>query len=278
MILSLLRITIRRFLVKRNDRSRKYAVAATTANSMFATQLFEYTPAPGQFINKSPGDLASAKSVLGAKSGLVTLGAFGGGIVLGFENPVLNKAGDDIIIYSNAFVNLAEPGVVWVMEDTNGNGKPDDIWYEIKGSEFGKEGYKRNYAVTYTKPDLETAEIPWKDNLGNTGTVKTNSFHKQSYFPLWLNSNEYTVRGTLLPSSNINFGAQVMSLPFEKGYADNSSAGNDRIDIADAMDESGKTIKLNSIKFIKVQTGILADMKALGELSTEIKGVEGLNF
>ena len=242
---------------------------------MYANQLFEYTPAPGQFINVSPGNLASAKTVLGVKNGLVTLGAFGGSIVLGFEEPVLNKEGDDLVIYSNAFANFAEPGVVWVMEDVNGNGKPDDTWYEIKGSEFGKEGYMRDYTVTYTKPDLETAEIPWKDNLGNTGTVKTNSSHEQSYFPLWLNSNEYTLTGTVLPATNISSGK---SMSFEKGYADNASAGSDKIDISDAMSKSGEAVNLNSIKFIKIQTGILADIGSFGELSTEIKGVENLSL
>src|SRR5690606_33774042 len=100
-------------------------------------------------INKTPGNLASAEGILG-KKGMVTLGAFGGSIVLGFDHIVSNVAdADDIIIYGNASATGAEPGTVWVMEDTNGNGKPDDIWYEIKGSEYGKEGYISNYTVTY---------------------------------------------------------------------------------------------------------------------------------
>lgn len=254
-----------------------YMVQTTAANSMFANQLFEYHPAPGQFINKSEGDLASAKSVLAGKTGLVSLGAFGGYIVLGFEKPVVNKDGDDFVIYNNAFADFAEPGVVWVMEDSNANGLPDDTWYELKGSEYGKSGYIRNYSVTYTKPNPLQAEIPWKDNLGKSGTVKVNHFNKQSYFPLWANVDEYTLTGTLLPSIQINLESVLNSTAFEKGYADNA-IGKDSFDIADAIDEKGNSVILKNIKFIKVQTGILADLKSLGELSTEIKGVEGLSF
>ncbi|WP_353134347.1 cell surface protein [Pseudopedobacter sp.] len=257
----------------------KKSVAVTDANRMYANQLFEYVPAPGQFINKTPGNLASAEGILG-KKGMVTLGAFGGSIVLGFDHLVNNTTdSDDIIIYGNASATGAEPGTVWVMEDTNGNGKPDDIWYEIKGSEYGKEGYISNYTVTYTRPEPITADVPWKDNLGNSGVIKTNAFHKQSYFPLWIGGNEYTVKGTLLPSANIDKSrpTSIASYPFAKGYADNAT-GSDRIDIADAMDSNGNRVNLRGIHFVKIQTGILDDLGWLGELSTEVLGVADLSF
>lgn len=41
---------------------------------------------------------------------------------------------------------------MWVMQDVNGNGLPDDTWYQLKGSEYGKEETIETYAVTYYRP------------------------------------------------------------------------------------------------------------------------------
>lgn len=249
-----------------------------TSNS-FVTRLMEYNPAPGQFINKAPGNLVSAQGILG-KKGMVTLGAWGGYIVLGFDHTVINEANkDDIIVYGNPMPNFAEPGIIWVMQDENGNGLADDTWYEIAGSEFNKPGYKRNYSVTYKRPVPATADVPWTDSDGKSGVVKTNTFHKQPYFPEWVTGNEYTLTGSLLPSTGIDMTVPtyITSAPFAWGYADNT-AGGDKIDIAKAVDKDGKPVALGGIDFIKIQTAIQANMGWLGELSTEVIGVEDLGI
>ncbi|AOM80365.1 cell surface protein [Pedobacter steynii] len=254
-------------------------VPVTPTSNSFVTKLLEYSPAPGQFINKAPGNLVSAQGILG-KKGMVTLGAWGGYIVLGFDHTVINETGkDDIIVYGNPMPNFAEPGIVWVMQDENGNGLADDTWYEISGSEFNKTGYRRNYSVTYTRPVPTTADVPWKDSDGNTGVVKTNSFHKQSYFPEWITGNTYTLKGSLLPSTGINMSnpSYITSTPFAWGYADNT-VGGDKIDIAKAVDKDGKSVALGGIDFIRIQTAIQANMGWLGELSTEVIGVEDLSL
>jgi hypothetical protein len=246
----------------------------TPTSNMYVTDLFEFLPAPGQFINKAPGNMESAQGILG-KKGMVSLGSWGGYIVLGFDHTVINQADkEDIIIYNNAMGNFAEPGIVWVMQDENGNGKPDDTWYEIAGSAFNQPGYVRNYEVTYTKPDPITAPINWKDNKGNTGKVETNTYHKQSYYPAWATGNEYTLKGSLLPSTNIDMSnpSFITSAPFAWGYADNTNGG-DKIDIANAVDKDGKKLNLKGVDFIKIQTAIQANMGWLGELSTEVLGV-----
>lgn len=250
----------------------------TDHSNIYVTTLFEYKPAPGQFINKAPGNHESAEGILGGK-GLVSLGAWGGYIVLGFDHTVVNNDGEDIMIYGNAMANFAEPGVVYVMQDENGNGEPDDIWYELAGSEFGKDGVIRDYSVTYTRPEPATADIPWKDNQGNEGVVETNTFHRQPYYPEWIAENEYTLTGVLLPSGNIDMSnpRYITSNPFEFGYADNMQGG-DKIDISNAVDAEGNKINLTGIDFIKIQTGIQANMGWLGELSTEVLGVADLNL
>lgn len=256
-----------------------YVLRPVTAESlMYVTQLFEYTPAPGQYINESFGSKTGAEGLLG-KKGLVSLGAWGGSIVLGFDHTVLNGEKEDIIVYANAMSNFAEPGIVWVMQDENNNGKPDDTWYEVAGSDFGKVGYKRNYSVTYTRPTPDTDPIPWKDSDGNTGVVATNTFHKQSYFPKWITGNEYTITGSILPSTGINMTnpSYITSTPFAWGYADNTGGG-DKIDISSAVDQKGNKVSLSGIDFIKIQTALQANMGWLGELSTEVAGIADLSF
>ncbi|WP_345951900.1 cell surface protein [Mucilaginibacter sp. PAMB04274] len=250
----------------------------TTQSSAYVTQLFDYTPGPGQFVNTAFGDADAAKTVLNGKQGLVSLGSYGGNIVLGFDHTVLNQSGkEDIVIYNNASATFAEPGVVWVMQDVNSNGKPDDIWYELSGSAQNSAGYTRNYSITYTRPSSPANEVSWTDNLGNSGSVKTNTFYKQAYYPVWITANTYTLTGTLLPSSNINNAGIITSTPFTFGYADNS-AGSDKLDIANAIDEKGNKVALKGIDFIKIQTGIPYNLGLLGELSTEVKGIADISI
>src|ERR1700744_5067109 len=168
----------------------------TSSSNAYVTQLFEFNPAPGQFINTGLADTVAAMGTLKTDQGLVSLGAWGGYIIVGFDHTVLNKHDTtDFVVYGNAFSLFAEPGVVWVMQDTNGNGKPDDTWYELAGSETGKVGYKTNYSVTYTRPNCDTCSVPWTDNQGKTGVVQTNIFHTQAYFPIGIKGNTYTLTG-----------------------------------------------------------------------------------
>jgi hypothetical protein len=252
----------------------------TASSNAYVTLLFEFNPAPGQFINTPIADTVAAQGTLKTDQGLVSLGAFGGYIVLGFDHTVLDVPGkDDLIVYGNAFPSFAEPGVVWVMQDTNGNGKPDDTWYELAGSETGKVGYKTDYSVTYTRPNCDTCSVPWTDNQGKTGVVQTNIFHTQAYFPIGIKGNTYTLTGTLLPSSNVDLSdpLNITSTAFAFGYSD-STSGGDTMDIANAVDKNGTKVNLKGIDFIKVQTGIQINMGWLGELSTEFCGAADLSI
>ncbi|UEG55169.1 cell surface protein [Mucilaginibacter daejeonensis] len=252
----------------------------TAQSSAYVTQLFDYSPAPGQFINTSSGNMDAAKGVLNGKTGLVSLGAYGGNIVLGFDHTVMNEPNkEDIIIYNNASTGYAEPGVVWVMRDSNGNGLPDDVWYELAGSATDKAGYKRDWVVYYSRPDVPTNDVPWMDGFGVKGVVKTNTYHKQPYYPEWITKNTLILEGPLLPTTNINSTNPtfITSNAFEYGYADNTPGG-DKLDIANAVDNRGNKVSLRGIDFIKVQTGIAYDLGWLGELSTEIKGIADISL
>jgi len=254
----------------------------TSLSSAYVDTVFSFMPAPGQFVNT---DLASINTVGEiTQNKTISLGAWGGQIVLGFDHTVINKEGNDILITGNATGTSAEPGIVWVSFDENGNGKPDDAWYELKGSAYGTPGYERGYKVTYFNPKAGNAahDIKWEDNHGNTGYIKANTYHTQSYYPDWITADSYTLEGSKLPDTNINMEntSLITSKPFDYGYADNiaTSSGGDSLDISHAMDQDGQLVKLKGIDFIKIQTGILKDMGWLGEQSTELSSVGDLSL
>ena len=89
----------------------------------------------------------------------VSLGSFGGYVIVGFDHSIPNKGGYDFAIQGNAFLSdqggSNEPGIVWVMQDVNGNGLPDDEWYELKGSETGNGSTIQDYEVTYRCPHAQ---------------------------------------------------------------------------------------------------------------------------
>jgi hypothetical protein len=251
----------------------------TASSKAYVTSFFEYNPAPGQFINTSIANDSAARSILAGSPGLLTLGAFGGYVTYGFDHTVLDKTGPDLFVVGNATGISAEPGVVWVSADLNGNGQPDDPWFELAGSAASQPGYLRNYAVTYARPNPANGNVSWTDNQGHSGFVLTNPYHTQDYYPDNLAPDSYTLTGTLLPSANIDTSnaAIFTSLPFSYGYCDNHPGG-DSVDIASAIDSAGKPVSLIGIDFIRIQTGILFNMGWIGEQSTEVTAIADLSL
>lgn len=279
----------------------------TELSSKYSTVVYDYTPAPGQFINeKSTGgmtsDLLTMEDACRWAQGrldkqlFVSLGGFGGYIVVGFDHSISSSNGDyDFAVAGNAFLSQNgasnEPGIVYVMQDANGNGLPDDTWYELRGSEHDALPTVRNYSVTYFRPATAKANVEWTDNLGNRGSIDyLPSFHKQDfYYPAWIARDSFTLSGTCLESRNVcdpvtGFWSND---EYAWGYADNMGSDNavignfpqcNRFKISDAVDSNGKCVVLEYIDFIKVQTGVNAKSGWLGELSTEVTGFIDLHL
>ncbi len=166
--------------------------------SPYITKVFEYMPAPGQFVNKLPeyekGDTHSDmlrkanEWLVGEDAWTITLGGWGGYVIIGFDHTIVNVAGRrDFRINGNAFGSTmgrpgapfggsCEPGIVMVAYDKNKNGEPDnDEWYEIKGSaNFSAESEPwygialengndtqviRDYEMTYHRPVSEEQHV-----------------------------------------------------------------------------------------------------------------------
>lgn len=270
---------------------------ASAASSRFQNAVYEFLPAPGQLVGEKTeagytgnertheDAVAYAAGRLEARS-YVSLGGFGGYLIVGFDHSIARmESGYDFSIQGNAFDTSSEPGVVWVMQDVNGNGEPDDEWYELRGSETGKEGTVSGYAVTYYRPAGKGMDVQWTDSEGHSGTIEyKGEFHDQDfYYPAWA-ADTYTLRGTLLESRNmVDDRGFWINRPYEWGYADNYGsdclAGGDAMDgkgqsngfrIANAMQPDGTPVELKYIDFVKVQVGVNAKSGPLGEVSTEV--------
>lgn len=263
-----------------------YFRSIATGNKATAAKAFDYIPAPGQFINYQIGStktkaLTDLQNALNNNSAPY-IGAYGGYWIVGFDHSVTNVEGKaDLKIAGNAFAGWSEPGIVWVMQDENGNGLPDDTWYELAGSEANKSETKTRYAITYYKPQAAASNVLWTDNLGRTGSVDYNGYHSQAYyFPMFIAEDYYTLSGTCL-GSTMEIGAIESSAGYAWGYVDNWGDGsrpNNEFWIEDAMKADGTPANLKYIDFVKVHTGMTGKGAAVGEISTEAEIPTDLNF
>jgi hypothetical protein len=274
---------------------QKY-VPRTGGTSPYIAAVDEYVPAPGQFVNTMPqyedGDDAAAMAqkctnlLANNNGGVVTLGGYGGYITFHFDHSVKNVPGEyDLLINGNANASSAEAGIVMVSQDTNNNGLPDDAWYELSGSadvdSVGKVIY--GYQCTYTYAPM--SNIPWSDNMNNSGTVDRNTFHAQEYFPQWLkDKGTLTFFGTRLPNNahdTSGNGTYWVLDALRYGYADNKpnadiEANSFKIDWA--VDPVTRTpVSLQYVDFVRVYTALNQKAGWLGETSTEISGARDLH-
>lgn len=290
-----------------DDEQRGVGREPTESSSKYSTTVYDYTPAPGQFINEnSTGGMTTDILTMEAacrwaqerldKRLFVSLGGFGGYIVVGFDHSITSSEGDyDFAVAGNAFLSgngaSNEPGIIYVMQDSNCNGVPDDTWYELRGSEYDSETTLRDYSVTYFRPSEPNSPVEWIDKLGNKGCIDyLFAYHKQNfYYPAWISENSYTLSGRCLEPHNVcNPTTGLWSNnEYSWGYADNMGTDNitigelkqcNRFKISDAVNENGKSAGLKYIDFIKVQTGVNSKSGLLGEISTEVFGFIDLHL
>lgn len=279
-----------------------FLLVSFQTEAQFISEVLEYSPAPGQLINVEPwGTPEGVHSLEGDINGSVCLGAFGGYLIFRFEDPVENDPqnpfGIDFSIFGNPMPEWSEPGVVWVMKDENLNGKADDTWYELAGSDYWFSTTRKLYAVTYSNPGgVNASNVPWEDQGGIQGMILANGVHTQPYYPLHdsfpsIDAESYTLEGTSIQGLIYEHSTGMRSIRRSFGYADNhprgaapytipdnpytresENSGGDAFDIGWAVNSDGAYVELDQIHFIKVQSGILADGGILGELSTELTG------
>lgn len=268
-------------------------------------KVYEWMPAPGQFINENTLDGDGFEEISTMEEAIewaqnrlnsnqyVSLGAFGGYIVVGLDHSIPSGVNEyDFYVTGNAFISnnggSNEPGIVWVMQDTNRNGKPDDRWYELAGSDSSNPETVHDYSVIYYRPEGPGMDTQWIASDGEAGVVKyVAPFHKQDYYyPVWVTEDSYTLTGTLLSSRNSQNPDTGFwnNKAYGWGYADNIGSDNLTANatansgqrcgfkISNAVNADGSSVNLEYVDFVKIQTGVLATSGALGEISTEVLG------
>src|ERR1035437_4072733 len=111
-------------------------------SSAYITKVYDYVYGPGQ--HAKIAKMTDISNFIGEPTndkGWLYLGGFGGYVVAGFDHNVANGDGFDFEVYALKGAS-PEPGVVYVMSDTNGDGLPNETWYELKGNQF--DNSKRN--------------------------------------------------------------------------------------------------------------------------------------
>lgn len=250
----------------------------------------EYIAAPSQYTNNPIyGSTSEMEKTLSSGGAVASLGNFGGYVIYEFNQEIDNSSshryGIDFTISGNAFngaYTTQEPGQVWVSQDGNN-------WYALAGSEHYEDETVWDYSVTYHNTQTNTST--YTDSLGENGNVSARSPYpsKDVYTTVGFDENSVTLSGVLLrknltssPSNGIStsFGyvdalskasAEAVSNPYTENPKQNGADG--QFDIAWTVDEKGIPVRLDSIKYVKVQTATFIDSGVFGEKSTEISKV-----
>lgn len=294
----------------------------TAHASPFATFVVSYDPAPGQFVNhdqfndpdRALGAPVGGGTNIADQSSIVSLGAFGGSITLGFDQTVtddlLNPFGMDAIVFSNAFFSGSNPNDHWaecatieISYDTNQNGLADDAWYLIPGSHI-------------LSPQDQWMSATWDDNVsddtyppmnetwlppGSFGTWSTNAYELPSKLFASLivrnPSEDEMVEGifgyaeyspTLLlgdldadnivddPQMSVGDFYTTPDDPFEIGMSP-GSGGGDAFDIVWAIDPlTGEAANLTGFDFIRLTTAVFVDLNLVGPVGEKSAEIDAV--
>jgi hypothetical protein len=266
----------------------------TVSGSPYASQIFDYQYGPGQHATLIPAGIKGADFIgepwKNGKS-FTSLGGWGGYIVAGFDHAINNANGPDIALFAQPSVS-SEPGVVYVMADTNGDGQPNDgPWLELKGSEYNHPETIHNYQVTYFKP-INGGNVTWQDNQGKSGMLVPEFGSDSWWWAGYGGQTSVSFSGERLPDAYINTSTNInveLWMPrtglFKYGYAEcydnqdyNATLKANFLDISSAVNADGVPVSLASIRFIKVQSSVFQVAGWLNEISTEVSGAADLHM
>ncbi len=294
-----------------------YAVGEV--ESPFAARVLEFAPAPGQFVNHP--NFSAPLRALGPPSGggtsapnntsVVSLGGFGGYIVLEFDHTViddpLNPFGMDAIVFGNAYWVGGNPNRHWaecstieISVDENDNGLADDPWYLVPGSHIIDPSLQ--FVIKQWDDDIKDGHYPPDDESwippGRSGTWETEAFS----LPAVVFGSSVVINPTAKGNAEGIYGYGDYSPTLVLGDLDGDdlvdeaaispqefyttpddpltvgmtagSGGGDAFDIAWAIDPiTGYPADLYGFDFIRFTSAVDSVSPILGEKSAEIDAV-----
>jgi hypothetical protein len=269
-------------------------ITATSNQSAYIAKIYDYQYGPGQHAslispNEKGNDFIGEPWI--KEKSFTSLGGWGGYIIAGFDHAVNNTNGPDIALYSQPSIS-SEPGVVYVMADTNNDGLPNDgPWFELKGSEYNNTETIHNYQVTYYKPG-SSGYVTWKDNFGKSGSLIPGYASDKWWWSGYGDKTSVTFSGEKLPDAYVNISkdptVELWNIRigyFQSGYAEcysntdfNAKLKANLLDISNAVDAAGLPVNLNRINFIKVQSSVFQIAGWLNEVSTEVSGASDIHL
>jgi hypothetical protein len=185
----------------------------------------------------------------------------------------------------NGFGTWREPGVIWFQEDRNGNGLPDEIWYEVNA---GRGPWiTRRYSIKFFKSGDGTQineygqtirDIYWVDAKGRTGQINggwpkdwgvSNEDGAWVIYTATLMGDKGVIKSDSYNLTDFAGPGGTIGGPF----ADHVSS---TVSIDRAVDAAGNPVTLTNVRFVKVHTGLFQYGGIFGEVSAEISSADFL--
>lgn len=245
---------------------------------VFASSLVSYTPAPGQFVQQY-GDAANALGPPDHK--IVSLGGFGGAIVVAFPSAIPNRAGADFVVWGNALYRGDDARIRWAEPaqiEVSSNGTD---WLVIVGSLMaGEVPQNLQRSITYTK----TNAAFWPPSAGTNLTLSLSGYDLTATFCKNLSINDgWSWTNHIAASRDGLWGyadATPSVLPLDEYWTMDQAfilgtqgAGGDAIDLDWARHADGSPASasdLTNLRFVRLTCAVSLVAGDLGELSSEI--------
>lgn len=218
-------------------------------------QVVDYNPGDGGVANS---DLSVFDFIFEGKTAwyrFASLGGFGGYMTFSFDEPIRNDPknpyGIDFILYGNNFGYAPEPGTVMVSKDGT-------TWYTLAGSMQYELTTKQGVPATLLGGETIHA-------LQIAGTTKDGLLSVGKLEPVYGYGDVHSCSQKLYAEED----DYVTGVPGEIYSADHVNAIGDGFDLMWAVDEAGKPVEIDGIKFIRLQTAV--DYRSsFGPMSTEV--------
>lgn len=261
-------ITIKATDALGNESKKEYHIIFAGDTTQFRQLRYLIEKVPGLLPQNAIYDTIGHYSEVGVAlddSNITMLGTYGGYVLLGHDQPILNGQGDDILVNGHWSDEGYPLTSIWVMKDWNNNQLPDDEWYYIDdGIEARREII--NSKASYDLKNIGRYKDDKSQNKNVVSQLALRAPYSSPYFkntkalnPFNFTGSHYTLYGNL----NVFHNGPIKELAFNvKGY-----------DLDKAYTLDGQAVQLNSVDFVKVYTNTFDLQEGVGSVMPAVNYV-----